>query len=101
MKPSYAQDKGDIQVDMYAYIMASAHLKVKHVRLEQYMVSCPDCYGEGWKFVDSLNSMSCQNPAFPQGATRPTFIHAAQHYHACSGGDTPTANPDSCPKAAE
>ena len=51
--------------------------------------------------MDSLNSMSCQNPAFPQGATRPTFIHAAQHYHACSGGDTPTANPDSCPKAAE
>ena len=96
MKPAYAADKGDIQVDMYAYIMAAAHLKVKHVTLQQYMVSCPDCGGEGWKYVDAMKAMSCHDPSFPAGARRPGFIHAAQHYHSCTKGDTPTAQ-DICP----
>ena len=99
MKPAYAADKGDIQVDMYAYIMAAAHLKVKHVTLQQYMVSCPDCSGEGWAYVDAMKTMSCRDPAFPQGARRPGFIHAAQHYHSCSKGDTPIQ--DSCAAGSE
>ena len=97
MKPAYAADKGDIQVDMYAYIMAAADLKVKHVILEQYMVSCPDCGGEGWKYIDALPTLSCHAPAFPAGAHRPTFIHAAQHYHACTKGDRPTGGGCSTP----
>merc|ERR1719424_765803 len=92
MKPTYAEDKGDVLADMYAYIMAAAHLNIKHVRMEQYMVSNGGSTGEGWGYVDSLTSMSCTDPQFPAGASKPTFIHAASHYKACSKGDTPLAN---------
>jgi hypothetical protein len=98
MKPTYAQDKGDILADMFAYNMAAAKLDVRHVVLDHFMVSAPLVNsGEGWKFVDALQSLSCHNPAFPEGAPVPNFIHAAQHYHACSKGDTPAGPNFRCP----
>ena len=86
MTPVYKQDRGDIQADMYAYDLAAEQHGIRHVQLDHYMVSCPDCGGEGWPFVDSLTTMSCTNPMFAPDQPRPTFIHAAGHFKACSKG---------------
>jgi hypothetical protein len=88
MKPVYAQDKGDIQADMYAYVLAAAHHKMKHVRLNNYMVSCVDCGEEGWPWIDKMKKMSCEKPIIPEGFQRPSFLHAASHFKACTEGDT-------------
>ena len=93
MKPVYAQDQGDIQADMYAYVYAAIHHRVKHVVLENYMVSNVDVGedggGEGWPLIDGLKEMSCHNPGkhLTHGVLRPGFLHAAGHYKACTKGD--------------
>ena len=40
--------------EMYAYSVASAHLELPHLRLDNYMTSETEAYGEGWPFVDEL-----------------------------------------------
>ena len=80
MKPVYERDKGDIQADMYAYVLAAAHHKMKHVRLNNFMVSCVECGEEGWPWVDTIKKMSCHNPQLPKGSKRPGFLHAASHF---------------------
>lgn len=103
MKPVYAQDKGDIQADMYAYVYAAIHHKVKHVVLENYMVSNVDMgpigQGEAWKFVDAIKELSCHDPLKGlEGKLRPGFVHAAGHYRACTTGDEIGYNAEECPK---
>jgi hypothetical protein len=99
MKPVYQQDRGDIQADMYAYVYAAVHHNVKHVMLENYMVSNVDIDGEAWKFVDSLESMSCHDPEKAlEGRKRPGFLHAAGHYKACTRGDQIHYDDGSCPE---
>jgi hypothetical protein len=39
MGPVYKQDKGDIQADMYAYGLAAENNGLRHMQLDQYMVS--------------------------------------------------------------
>eukprot|EP00935_MAST-01C_sp_MAST-1C-sp1_P002169 g2169.t1 len=96
MAPVYKRDKHDIQADMYAYTMAAAHQDIKHVSLTNYMVSSPGDGGErAWKYVDDAKSISCHDPKFPAGSPRPTFLHAAHHFKACSGGDWPRDAPGS------
>jgi len=96
MKPVYEADRGDMQADMYAYIMSAAHYRLPHTKLNHYMVSDVGCEDlEGWKWVEALPSMSCQNPRndFPIGKFPPFapskespliphLLHAAQHYKA-------------------
>eukprot|EP00935_MAST-01C_sp_MAST-1C-sp1_P001562 g1562.t1 len=115
MGPVYKQDHGDIQVcgiarssfvvfhhppyarqaDMYAYGLAAENNGVRHMQLDQYMVSNAWSPGEGWDFVDPHYSvLSCDNPTLPAGAHRPTFIHAAGHFKACSKGDSVQHYPD-------
>ncbi|CAK0910140.1 unnamed protein product [Prorocentrum cordatum] len=103
MKPVYQQDRGDIQADMYAYVYAAVHHNVKHVMLENYMVSNVDMGveggGEAWKFVDALESMSCHNPEKAlEGRKRPGFVHAAGHYKACTKGDQIGYDAGGCPE---
>jgi hypothetical protein len=92
MRPVYAQDRGDIQADMYAYNMAAAHYEVKHVELGNYMVSNEDSDDdEAWKWVDEYEEMSCENPDMSKFKKVPTMLHAAAHYQACTKGD-PASN---------
>jgi len=73
---------------MYAYAYAAAHNGVRHVVLENYMVSNVEGLGEAWRWVDSLAGMSCHDPEKAlEGRKRPGFVHAAGHYKACTGGD--------------
>jgi len=73
---------------MYAYVFAAAHHNVRHVALENYMVSNVEGLGEAWRWVDSLAGMSCHDPEKAlEGRKRPGFIHAASYYKACTGGD--------------
>jgi hypothetical protein len=83
MHPVYNQNPGDIQADMYAYSLAAAHFNLDHLMFDQYMVSSPATYGEGWPFVDKFGSMPCSNPnkgAHAPDALIPTFLHVAQRY---------------------
>jgi len=106
MHPVYAQDRGDIQADMYAYVYAAVHHGVRHVALENYMLSNVDTGagegGEAWKFVDSLQSMSCHDPERAlEGRKRPGFVHAAGHYKACTGGDVIGYNAEGCAEGSD
>mmetsp|Transcript_15787 Transcript_15787/g.44840 ORF Transcript_15787/g.44840 Transcript_15787/m.44840 type:complete len:480 (+) Transcript_15787:63-1502(+) len=103
MHPVYAQDRGDIQADMYAYVYAAVHHGVRHVALENYMLSNVDTGagegGEAWKFVDSLESMSCHDPERAlEGRKRPGFLHAASHFKACTKGELIDYDAESCPE---
>lgn len=40
--------------EMYAYSVASAHLKLPHLRLDHYMTSEAEGYGEAWSFIDDV-----------------------------------------------
>jgi hypothetical protein len=99
MKPVYAQDRGDIQADMYAYVYAAVHHDVKHVMLNNYMVSNVDDDDEAWKFVDSLESMSCHYPEKGlEGRKLPGFLHAASHFKACTKGERISYGTEHCPE---
>ncbi len=72
---------------MYAYSMAAAHEKLPHLQLDNYMVSNVEAGGEGWEWVDSLDSVCI--PPNEQGIyypndPMPTVIHFCQTYR---GGD--------------
>ncbi|CAK0802537.1 unnamed protein product, partial [Prorocentrum cordatum] len=100
MKPVYAQDKGDILADMFAYTYAAVHHGVSHVQLENYMVSNSRAGGEAWRFVDSLASMSCHDPeAALEGRKRPGFLHAASHFKACTNGEHIPYEAEECPES--
>eukprot|EP00966_Prymnesium_polylepis_P104284 2415285-Prymnesium_polylepis.1 len=90
MPAAYEQVQRDIQLDMYAYSMAAAHLGVKHVTMRHHMISSPLAWDEGWKEVDALRSVPCRE-AGTHGAgggpwATPTFTHACQTYTALSTG---------------
>ncbi|KAL1511279.1 hypothetical protein AB1Y20_006086 [Prymnesium parvum] len=93
MPGAYQQDRGDIQVDMYAYNMAAAHLGVRHVTMQHYMVSSPAAADEGWKEVDALKNISCDGAGLhaPGGSawSTPTVTHACQTYVAYASGAIP------------
>lgn len=40
--------------EMYAYSVSAAHLELPHLRLDTYMTSDVDSYGEAWPYVDQL-----------------------------------------------
>jgi hypothetical protein len=42
--------------EMYSYSVAAAHLQLPHLRLDSYMTSETEAYGEGWGYVDELAS---------------------------------------------
>ena len=97
MPAAYEQVKNDIQLDMYAYNMAAAHLGVRHVTMQHHMVSNPAAGDEGWKDVDALKTMPCREaglrsrPGNPWSS--PTFTHACQTYTALSTGGAPKESP--------
>lgn len=73
--------------------MAAAHERLPHLQAEHLMVSCIECGGEGWKWVDSLDQ-ACLAPVQSPFSTHqytyypdlpmPTFLHYCQGYHAKS-----------------
>jgi hypothetical protein len=74
----------DILADMWAYSIASAHLKLEHTIVDHHMVSTWNGGGEGFPFIDAWNTMSCRNPANDVSASQklPTFIHMASNFKA-------------------
>jgi hypothetical protein len=90
MPESYKQDPGDIQVDMYAYVMAAAHAGVRHVTMKHYMVSAPP-QPEGWPGIDAVGDMPCRQARLPDGWSTPTFAHACQGYKVHRNGGSTTA----------
>ena len=70
--------------EMYSYCMSAAHHNLPHLTLEHYMISNPDCSGEGWRWVDELKDISLPEQTgimFPN-QTLPTFLHYCQVYKA-------------------
>lgn len=59
MKPVLEKEK-DILADMWAYSMASAHLKLEHTIVDQHMVSTWNGGGEGFPFIDAWTSLHCR-----------------------------------------
>mmetsp|Transcript_27535 Transcript_27535/g.48663 ORF Transcript_27535/g.48663 Transcript_27535/m.48663 type:complete len:537 (-) Transcript_27535:23-1633(-) len=95
MKPVYEADRGDMQADMYAYVMAAAHYELPHTRLNHFMVSDVGAELEAWPWVEEVSHMSCTDPSstfpssdFPPFVSTgsspkvPSLLHAAQHYKA-------------------
>lgn len=72
--------------------MAAAHERLPHLQAEHMMVSCTECYGEGWQWVDKLDNV-CKPPVFSSsldsqqerhtyypGHELPTFLHYCQSF---------------------
>lgn len=58
--------------EMYAYSVAAAHLELPHLRLDGYMTSEADGYGEAWDFVHPLPEESlCTQDLTEQAAPMP------------------------------
>ena len=70
--PKVYEEYPSLLAEMYAYCLAAAHLGLPHVKLDSFMVSNVDAYGEGWAFVDALDRpmAACAPP--PRGARRRT-----------------------------
>ncbi len=84
MKPVYKADRGDMQADMYAYIMAAAKHNLKHTRLDHFMVSDESSETEAWPWIERISNMSCRKPLLPPTTRIPPLVHSAQHYKANS-----------------
>lgn len=70
---------------MFAYSMASAHHKLPHLRLDQFMVSNVDAGGEGWEYIDKLDDVCSYESINIQKEDLhplPTFLHFCQFYRA-------------------
>lgn len=73
--------------------MAAAHERLPHLQAEHMMVSCTECYGEGWQWVDKLENV-CMPPVYSSrssdaqgerfmyypGHELPTFLHYCQSF---------------------
>ena len=81
MQPVLTAGGPDILADMWAYCMAAAHLGLRHVQLDQYMVSTWGG-GEGQRWIENLDSYSCRNPAANNIKRLPNFIHLASNFKA-------------------
>lgn len=67
--------------EMYAYSVAAAHLELPHLRLDGYMTSEAEGYGEAWPLVDLLTDESiCSEDLSLHTTLLPTFLHYCQHY---------------------
>jgi len=67
--------------EMYAYCVAAAHLELPHLRLDGYMTSETEAYGEAWSLVDNLNDESiCSEDLSLRTTHLPTFLHYCQRY---------------------
>lgn len=67
--------------EMYAYCVAAAHLELPHLRLDGYMTSETEAYGEAWSLVDALPEESLCSEDLSLRTTRlPTFLHYCQRY---------------------
>lgn len=78
---AYVKLKGPgILSDMYAYVMAAAHLQLPHTLFDHFMVSCVDCRGEGWPWVDVNAHDACADP-FGVPAKTPVILHYCHNYN--------------------
>ena len=73
--------------------MAAAHERLPHLQAEHMMVSCTECYGEGWQWVDKLENV-CMPPVYSSrssdaqgerflyypGHELPNFLHYCQSF---------------------
>jgi hypothetical protein len=70
--------------EMFAYSLAAAHLNLKHVRLDSFIVSDtnPNSYGEAFSFLDYKKNDPCKlgRTLTKEDARLPTFIHMAHRY---------------------
>ncbi len=67
--------------EMYAYSVAAAHLELPHLRLDGYMTSETQSYGEAWSLVDDLPEENLCTEDLSARTTRlPTFLHYCQRY---------------------
>jgi hypothetical protein len=74
----------ELIAEMYAYSLAAAHLGLKHIRLNNLIVSDvrPSSYGEAWDKM-SMKFDPCENgrpPNVEEEPMLPNWIHMAQRY---------------------
>lgn len=81
MRPVLKHDT-DILADMWAYCMASAHLGLHHVILDNYMISTWGNEDQAYPWIDKWPELSCLNPSTPKGFKSPEFIHLASNFKA-------------------
>ena len=92
--PSYPPLRGVHHRLLQCYhSMAAAHERLPHLQAEHMMVSCTECYGEGWQWVDKLENV-CMPPVYSSrssdaqgerfvyypGHELPTFLHYCQSF---------------------
>ncbi len=69
--------------EMYAYCIAAAHLKLRHMLVDSLMVSAAGIGGEGWKFVKDIPAREvCTFASSPNHVAHPvpSVIHYCQRY---------------------
>ena len=74
-------------MQMYAYCIAAAHLRLPHMRVDHLMVSNVGAGGEGWPFVDQIaedkSIKMCNFASVPISDAYfpiPSVIHYCQRY---------------------
>ena len=66
--PRIYEEYPELLAEMYAYCMASAHLGLRHFKVDHLMVSNVDAGGEGWPWVDALTRSKDDGPRHRAGA---------------------------------
>lgn len=68
----------ELLAEMYAYCMAAAHLRLRHVRVNHMMLSNAAVKDEGWTLIDAMPvDAACRGRPSVVG---PTFLHYCQNY---------------------
>jgi cyclophilin family peptidyl-prolyl cis-trans isomerase len=81
--PEVRRQYHELLAEQYTYSLASAHHSLPSIRLDHYMVSGVDGWGEGWEWVDKMEGDVCESEGkLPAGQQVPTFIHHCQNYNA-------------------
>lgn len=81
--PKVYEEYPYLLAEMYAYCMAAAHHRLRHVKLDHYMLSLPGAGGEGWRFIEPMRMDEVCQPGMPRDWwTRPlpVFLHYCQNY---------------------
>eukprot|EP00804_Cyclotella_cryptica_P030282 CCRYP_019226-RC/>CCRYP_019226-RC protein AED:0.25 eAED:0.25 QI:120/1/1/1/0.76/0.66/18/2265/1695 len=70
--------------EMYAYSLAASDVQLPHEVVDSMMISCVDCYGEGWDFIDAIpDGAACTSGIYPNKLnqlTLPKTLHYCQSY---------------------
>lgn len=80
--PRVYEEHPHLLAEMYAYCVAAAHLELPHLRLDHYMTSETESYGEAWAFVDELGDAELCDAGLSERTAR-LPVRARLHGRGC------------------